>query len=643
MVHASSLGFLLLLTTLHLYISADLLSLMTKTLVVHDPVHKTIILSELEQLLIGTPQLQRLRGIQQLGLADVVFPGANHSRFEHSLGTMHTAALLGRSVGLDNEDIMKLRLAGLLHDVGHSAFSHAVESVLKRDPAIQLKMCENCFVDHEAFTKYIISEVIPEDNIIARYVRDELGYDPFEFFNEVSKIATGDLSIEKPYLSQLISGDIDADRIDFLLRDSYHTGVSLGLIDVDQIMQSLCIVNDNVVFGSPGSGSFDEELTLAAAESMLIARSHHYTAIIHHPRTQAVRVMLLYALEMTLQQQKELFGDEAVGNMVADFFTTYNDADLLNFINAKGGEVARGLLQDIRDGQIYVPVARSNQKTLFPGTRMALSTIARSGKATRMFENELEKRLGDVLVDLSIATGVPKSARVMVGGSENFFYDESALANGLVRAISRQMSLTVFTHPDVAITSELSSAQVVMHDIVDDLSPKLLHFIRGEQYLPIEGLILLLYAIHEMFEEVHDGFVSIPRIRNITWLYKKVAFFTEDIRLKYLFDYEFHTRYGFLYSNKVYEDIQLLVAMGIVDEDLRYFEKDGRFRQRYEYVLTDAGVQYAADLVDPYQRDYKIITSDLTMNKHSIPRDIVTMPLARFQSDREKRTSGAKK
>ncbi|SES78718.1 HD domain-containing protein [Methanococcoides vulcani] len=614
---------------------------MTKPRVVHDPVHGTIILSELEQLLIDTPQFQRLRGIQQLGLADVVFPGANHTRFEHSVGTMHTASLLGNYLELGDESVLKLRLAGLLHDVGHSAFSHAVESVLKRDPEIRPKVNGKGFLTHEAFTKHIVSEVLPGISVISRWVNDELGQDPYEFFSEISKIATGDVSIEKPYLSQLMSGDIDADRIDFLLRDSYHTGVSLGLIDLDQIIQCLCIRENNVVLGDPEAGSFGEEMTLAAAESMLIARSHHYTAIIHHPRTQSVRVMLLNALESTLSKLRGQMGDEAVAEMVAEFFTSYNDADLLDLISRNGDEAARNLLRDIRDGRIYTPVARFNQKTLSPGTRMALSTIAHHGVATKMLERGLEKELGDVLVDLSIATGVPKTAMVMAGGHENFFYDESALANGLVRAISRQMSLTAFTHPDAAIGSELASAHQKMRELVDDLSPRLLNFIRGDQYLPIEGLILLLYAIHKLFEVEKDGFISIPRIRNITWLYRNVALFREDSRLKYLFDYDFHTRYGFPYSNKVYEDIQLLVAMGIVDEDLRYFEKDGRFRQRYEYAFTDAGIQYAASIVDSYGREFGMITEHLTMNKHSIPRDIVTIPLARYQRDRKKRTSGA--
>ncbi|WP_440952782.1 HD domain-containing protein [Methanococcoides sp. FTZ1] len=614
---------------------------MTKPRVVHDPVHGTIILSELEQLLIDTPQFQRLRGIQQLGLADVVFPGANHTRFEHSVGTMHTASLLGNYLELDDDSILKLRLAGLLHDAGHSAFSHAVESVLKRDPAIRPKVNGKSFLRHEAFTRYIVSEILPGNSVVSRFVSDELGYDPYAFFSEISKIATGDTSVEKPYLSQLMSGDIDADRIDFLLRDSYHTGVSLGLIDLDQIIQCLSIRGDDVVLGDPDGGSFDEELTLAAAESMLIARSHHYTAIIHHPRTQAVRVMLLNALESTLSGLRDKMGDEKVAEMVEAFFTEYNDADLLDLISRNGDDAARELLNDIRNGTIYSPVARFNQKALFPGTRMALSTIAHNGVATKMLEDGLEKEFGDVLVDLSIATGVPKSARVMAGGHENFFYDESALANGLVRAISRQMSLTVFAHPDALIDSELASAQKKMRDIVDDLSPRLLNFIRGDQYLPIEGLILLLYAVHRLFEEEKDGYISIPRIRNITWLYRNVAFFREDSRLKYLFDYDFHTRYGFPYSNKVYEDIQLLVAMGIVDEDLRYFETEGRFRQRYEYVFTDAGVQYAASIVDSYGREFGIITDHLAMNKHSIPRDIVTIPLERYQRDRKKGTSGA--
>ncbi len=605
---------------------------MQKPMLIHDPVHKTILLDEFEQMLVNTKHVQRLRNIQQLGLVDTVYPGANHTRFEHSIGTMHMASVIGHSLDLEPDDIRKVRVAGLLHDVGHSAFSHVVEGVLKRNPLLQPNINGTRLIKHEAFTKDIITGSLPEDNYIARYVEKEFGTDPFEFFGEIAKIATGDTSLKKPYLAQIIADDVDADRIDFLLRDSYHTGVSFGMIDVDQIVRSLVIRNGNIVLGSLDSSGYGEDMALTAAESLLISRAHHYTAIIHNPKTQASRVMLLHALEDALGSYEKKAGLEKAKEEVVLFFKTYNDSDLLDFIRSHASGESLQLLAEIRDGSIYTPVARLSQKTIPPSVRMALATIARHGMATKKLESLLARELGDVLVDLSVASGVPKSMRISLGEEDAFFYDESALANGLVRAISRQLSLTAFAHPSVVTDMDNSTVSLKLREAVDELSPKLLHFIRTEQYLPIEGVLLLFYGVHSLFEDEEDGFVSIPRLRHITWLYRTIRILRDSARLRNLFDYSFHEKYGFPYSDRLFEDIQILVAMGIVDEDLRYYEKGGRFRQSYEYVLTWDGVEYARMLADDYQPEFVEIMEYLEMNKHSVPRDIVTIPANRYAS-----------
>lgn len=603
---------------------------MQKPLLIHDPVHKTIILDEFEQMLVNTRHVQRLRNIQQLGLVDTVYPGANHTRFEHSIGTMHMASVIGTSLGLEPDEIRMVRAAGLLHDVGHSAFSHVVEGVLKRNPSLQPDINGNRFVKHEAFTRDIISRSLPEDTFIARYVEKEFGSDPHEFFGEIAKIATGDTSLKKPYLAQVIADDVDADRIDFMLRDSYHTGVSFGMIDVDQIVRSLVIRNGNIVLGSSDGSGYGEDMALTAAESLLISRAHHYTAIIHNPKTQASRVMLLYALEDALGSYEKKAGLEKAREEVVLFFKTYNDTDLLDFIRSHASERSLQLLADIRDGNIYDPVARLSQKTIPPSVRMALATIARHGVATKRLESLLSRKLGDVLVDLSVASGIPKSMRISLGEEDAFFYDESALANGLVRAISRQLSLTAFAHPSVVTEMDNEAVSLRLREAVDELSPKLLHFIRTEQYLPIEGVMLLFYGVHSLFENEGDGFLSIPRLRHITWLYRTIRQLRGSSRMRNLFDYSFHEKYGFPYSDRLFEDIQILVAMGIVDEDLRYYEKGGRFRQSYEYVLTWDGVEYARMLADAYRPEFEEIRDYLAMNKHSIPRDIVTIPANRY-------------
>jgi len=594
-----------------------------------DPIYGHVVISEFEWLIINTPEMARLRRIQQLGLADFAFPGANHTRFEHSVGTLFIADRIAKALGLCGDEIIKVRIAALLHDIGHCAFSHVVESVLKRNPAYQPVIGGKKFVCHEMFTRYIISNSFHTKPKIAGCVESPEKAE--SFFEEIAQMATGDLdALSKPYLAQIISDDIDADRIDFLLRDSYHTGVSLGLVDVDQIVGSLSLSNGRMVLGGPIS--HDEDMAMIAAESMLIARAHHYSAIIHNPKTQGARVMLLHALEDALINYEKSGND--VSATIPKFFTLYNDSDLLNFIEANGEASAKRLIMNIRNANILGAVSRFTQKNLNPRTRMALSTIARSGVAKKMFEVELAKRFENkygapVLVDLDIASGIPKSTRVKIGEEESFFYDESALANGLVRAISRQISLCVFSRADY--NSRLLQASDDFLLGIESLSPELLRFIRNENYLPIEGLLLIFYSAHRMFSKESDGRITMPRLRNINVIYRLVRELGEMDKLHNLLDYSFHNHYGFPYSDRLFEDIQLLVAMGMVDEDLRYFEKNGRWKQRYEYVMTSDGLEYAQMISPAYHNELKVIDNYLAVNKHSIPRDTVSVASKRYK------------
>jgi hypothetical protein len=403
--------------------------------------------------------------------------------------------------------------------------------------------------------------------------------------------------------------------------------VSLGLIDVEQIVGSLTLDDDRIVLG--GIDSYEEDMAIAAAESMLIARSHHYSAIIHNPVTQSVRAMLLRALEDTLDTMEDR---TAIVLSLSEFFTIFNDGDLLDFIRQQGPPSAGDMLQRIREGRICNTAVRFNQKTLKPSIRMALSTIARYGAAKKMFERELGKRFSrhygiPVLIDLSVAKGVPKGTRILRGGEEHFLYDESALANGLVRSISRQISLCVFTG------KEPGELEVISGDIlatIEELSPNLLRFIRNDIYLNIEGVMLLFYCLHNMFSKEDGTRLLIPRIRNITCLYELVRHLGQQERLSNLLDYRFHDRYGFPYSDSLFEDIQKLTAMGLVDEDLRYYDMNGHWSQRYEYVLTKEGVEYGKSIARYYPKDMKQITDYLDRHKHEIPRDMVYIHTDRY-------------
>src|ERR1041384_3145404 len=179
-----------------------------------DPVHRYIRFSEVEKDLIDTAIFQRLRRIRQLAGAHLVYPGAQHSRFEHSLGTMHVAGYAGETLltkgYLDDEDkVQKLRLAALLHDVGHGPFSHLFEEVLELKRKIS----------HEDIGKQMISGSTLSD-ILKKH-----GYNP----SDICRLSFGESKIK--FLNEIIAGGLSADLMDYLSRDGLFTGVEYGKID----------------------------------------------------------------------------------------------------------------------------------------------------------------------------------------------------------------------------------------------------------------------------------------------------------------------------------------------------------------------------------------------------------------------------
>jgi len=574
--------------------------------IIRDPVHGAICLDELEKELFLSRPLQRLKGIRQLGLVDSVYPGAAHSRLEHSLGCMHMAGRMAEHLGLPAEDVRKVRLAGLLHDLGHSALSHAVEGVLSRNPDMQPVMDGRPVFRHEQFTRRIIMEHPFGEEVLR--LAEKLYDQPDELFSDIAEIASG----MRPPLGQIIMGDLDADRIDFLLRDSHHAGVSLGLVDTDQILQALTVKEGRIVLA--GQGDYAEEMSQTAAESMLIARAHHYNALVYNPRVQSLRAMLLSALERALQG---LPLNEARSSIIL-FFREYTDPDLLDFIRRNGDEVSLSLLGGIIFGRALPLVARFDHRSLPPDIRMALSTISRHGRMRKLFEDSLSRKYG-ALVDVTVGSGVPRSMRTEAGA---FLYDDSALAAGLVRSLTRQIAISFFSK---------DAPQISLPEIRDQ-AERLLSFIRSESSLPIDGLLLLFFALHCMLSESFGEKVLVPRIRNITWLYRTVARIKEQgpSELSGLFDYSFHVHYGFPYSERLFEDIQILVASGMVYQDMRHYQRDGRWLLRYEYMLTSEGIRYAETISNSYQRERDALASHLRLEKHSIPYDVASLNLRSY-------------
>lgn len=236
-----------------------------------DPVHRYISFSAVERDLIDTSVFQRLRRIRQLAGAHLVYPSAQHSRFEHSLGTMHVAGYAGESLlrkgFIDNEDsIQQLRLAALLHDVGHGPFSHLFEEVLE----------SKCSMTHEDMGKKVILE-----SEIGDVLRGH-GFNP----SDICRLSFGES--KSSFLNEIIAGGLSADIMDYLPRDSLFTGAEYGKIDYHRLIASFEVV-------ATGHLAINKS-ALYSFESMLISRYEMFKAVYFHKTVRSAEVMLLHSL-----------------------------------------------------------------------------------------------------------------------------------------------------------------------------------------------------------------------------------------------------------------------------------------------------------------------------------------------------------
>ncbi|MDP8023887.1 MAG: HD domain-containing protein [Nitrososphaeria archaeon] len=237
-----------------------------------DPIYGLLKLNDLEREVIDTAEFQRLRRIKQLSSANFVYPSANHTRFEHSLGAMHLAGLMGEvltSKGYaSSEDVQKLRLAGMLHDVGHGPFSHLFEDALSKKYR----------TNHEEIGRRIITESAIADAI------KKYGYDPAE----IAQLANGILP-NKAFMNAIIAGPLSADLMDYIQRDSYYTGAIYGRVNVMKIINSMHVYTNQLAI---------ERDAVSAFEGMTIARYEMFKEVYFHKTSRAADVMLRHAIEL---------------------------------------------------------------------------------------------------------------------------------------------------------------------------------------------------------------------------------------------------------------------------------------------------------------------------------------------------------
>jgi HD superfamily phosphohydrolase len=282
-----------------------------KDITIQDPIHGAIEVERELVFLLDSVMVQRLRRISQMALAGFVFPGANHTRFEHCLGVMHLVGRilknLSKTENLTGNQVMEAKAAGLLHDIGHLPFSHALEPLLECDSAIKAECGKLKVKPSELLTMKIVQSDWMRD--IFAVVNKRSGRYKLDHEN-IANLAIGRPPKNLPkfgFLGQLIHGDFDADRIDYLLRDAHYTGVPLGIVDIERLVRTIetstSMKRKYLVLDVKGLQSF---------VSMIVARSTMYSAVYFHRGVRAANNMLLRAAytEFSSRPLELLAGDD---------------------------------------------------------------------------------------------------------------------------------------------------------------------------------------------------------------------------------------------------------------------------------------------------------------------------------------------
>ncbi|MEM7447192.1 MAG: HD domain-containing protein [Myxococcota bacterium] len=370
-------------------------------MILRDPVHGLVAFEgdfeKVVRRLIDTREFQRLRYIRQLGLTSLVFPGAEHSRFSHALGTAHVMILLLQRIRccehlieyssrLNEQEALEAVAAALLHDIGHGPFSHFFEEVF--DNAIH----------HESWTTLILSDPATEVHGALESLSPGMA-------TRVVDILAGRARLS--YLTRAVSGMLDVDRCDYLLRDSYMTGVRYGQFDLDWVLQAL-------TFGTTPSGvevlAVEGRKGLPPIERFFLGRHHMYQQVYHHKATRAAEALIRSIFRRLAELVRDGTPPEALPTAVRDAclgivptlreYLEIDDASLLHAFSVwehTDDRTLSGLAKRFR--------ARSLPKTL-PLPAYAEELWARAADTVRKLSEQQGIR-GDLEVQLDLPESTP--------------------------------------------------------------------------------------------------------------------------------------------------------------------------------------------------------------------------------------------
>jgi len=272
--------------------------------IIHDPLHGSIVVDGIFLKLLSRHEVQRLHNVKQLGVANTVFPGANHTRLEHSLGAYHLAGRMGNAIHLSGEDLMHVRVAALLHDICHLPFSHNISELYEhRTGTDHMELArplikgtiptyperdEDILGGNDTIAEMLGSEGISSDMVCDLIAKPRSSVDGLDAF--MSDGTKQSFFSSKDHLHQMIHGPVDIDQMDYLMRDAHYTGVAHGSIDIERLLTQMRVFNNTIVLERGG---------MVAAEGLMVSRALMYSSVYFNKTVRIAEMMLSKATELS--------------------------------------------------------------------------------------------------------------------------------------------------------------------------------------------------------------------------------------------------------------------------------------------------------------------------------------------------------
>jgi hypothetical protein len=391
--------------------------------VIHDPLHGSITVSETLLKILSRHEMQRLRSVKQLGMACTVFPGANHTRLEHSLGVFHLASRMGKALSLNEEETELVCAAALLHDVCHLPYSHnlselyenrtgedhmrAARALIKGTIPIYRERDNDILGGTGTIAELLEGEGISSDAVcdLIANPRSEVGL-PGMFASSDVKQSFFD---SKDHLHQMIHGPVDADQMDYLLRDAHYTGVAHGSIDIERLLTQMKVHNNTIVLERGG---------MVAAEGLMVSRALMYSSVYFNKTVRIAEMMLSKAVESSDIDMGELH--------------MMDDSDLRDELIANGGRPSE-MMRSLIHRRLYKKAFSVLTMELDEERTFDIVKYSKYGDRKRL-EAEIAETAGvdvsEVIVDMPSRSSLLSS--VKIGKT-----DVSILYDGRVRPITR--------------------------------------------------------------------------------------------------------------------------------------------------------------------------------------------------------------